>query len=84
MRSLPAPVTTPARTLTTGVYGRPVTERRTALVELDAMTAVSTVEPDALLLELVATPEGRADPYPRYAALRARRPCTGARSASGR
>lgn len=34
------------------------------------MTAVSTVEPDALLLELIATPEGRADPYPRYAALR--------------
>ena len=38
------------------------------------MTAVSTVEPDALLLELIATPEGRADPYPRYAALRARAP----------
>jgi cytochrome P450 len=38
------------------------------------MTAVSTVEPDALLLELIATPEGRADPYPRYAALRERAP----------
>jgi len=35
---------------------------------------VSTVEPDALLLELIATPEGRADPYPRYAALRERAP----------
>ena len=38
------------------------------------MTAVTTVEPDALLLELIATPEGRADPYPRYAALRAKAP----------
>jgi cytochrome P450 len=38
------------------------------------MTAVSTIEPDALLLELIATPEGRADPYPRYAALRERAP----------
>ncbi|MBA2624264.1 MAG: cytochrome P450 [Acidimicrobiia bacterium] len=28
------------------------------------------VDPDALLLELLATPEGRADPYPRYAAVR--------------
>jgi len=35
------------------------------------MTSVSAVEPDALLAELVATPEGRADPYPRYANLRA-------------
>ncbi|MDP1807545.1 MAG: cytochrome P450 [Acidimicrobiales bacterium] len=35
---------------------------------------MSTVEPDALLLELIATPEGRADPYPRYAALRERAP----------
>jgi cytochrome P450 len=34
------------------------------------MPVASTVEPDALLAELVATPEGRADPYPRYAALR--------------
>ncbi len=35
------------------------------------MTAAPTVEADALLAELVATPEGRADPYPRYATLRA-------------
>jgi cytochrome P450 len=34
------------------------------------MTTTASVEPDALLMELVATPEGRADPYPRYAALR--------------
>ena len=34
----------------------------------------STVAPDALLMELVATPEGRADPYPRYAGLRAQAP----------
>jgi cytochrome P450 len=34
----------------------------------------STVVPDALLMELVATPEGRADPYPRYAGLRAQAP----------
>jgi len=38
------------------------------------MTTASAVDPDALLLELVATPEGRADPYPRYAALRQRAP----------
>lgn len=38
------------------------------------MTPVSTVVPDALLMELVATPEGRADPYPRYAGLRAQAP----------
>lgn len=38
------------------------------------MTAVSAVQPDSLLMELVATPEGRADPYPRYAALRAMAP----------
>ena len=37
------------------------------------MTTVST-DADALLLELVATPEGRTDPYPRYAALRERAP----------
>ncbi|MDQ4091384.1 MAG: cytochrome P450 [Actinomycetota bacterium] len=37
------------------------------------MTTVSA-NADALLLELVATPEGRADPYPRYAALRERAP----------
>jgi cytochrome P450 len=38
------------------------------------MTTVSTAPPDALLMELVATPEGRADPYPRYAGLRAQAP----------
>lgn len=35
---------------------------------------MSDVEPDGLLVELVATPEGRADPYPRYATLRAAAP----------
>ncbi len=30
----------------------------------------AALDADTLLLELVATPEGRADPYPRYAALR--------------
>ncbi|MFN2506687.1 MAG: cytochrome P450 [Acidimicrobiales bacterium] len=34
----------------------------------------TSVDADTLLLELVATPEGRADPYPRYAALRAQAP----------
>ena len=34
------------------------------------MTAASAVEADSIILELVATPEGRADPYPRYATLR--------------
>ena len=34
------------------------------------MSTVSAIEPDALLAELVATPEGRVDPYPRYAKLR--------------
>ena len=34
------------------------------------MSTVTNVEADALLAELVATPEGRADPYPRYAKLR--------------
>ncbi len=38
------------------------------------MPTVAAVDPDALLAELVATPEGRADPYPRYATLRARAP----------
>ncbi len=28
------------------------------------------VDPDALLAEILTTPEGRADPYPRYAAIR--------------
>jgi cytochrome P450 len=35
---------------------------------------VSQADSDALLAELVATPEGRADPYPRYATLRAQAP----------
>ena len=34
------------------------------------MSSATTVEADNLLVDLVATPEGRADPYPRYAALR--------------
>jgi cytochrome P450 len=34
------------------------------------MTTAAALDADTLLLELVATPEGRADPYPRYAALR--------------
>ena len=38
------------------------------------VSTVSAVEPDNLLVELVATPEGRADPYPRYAALRSAAP----------
>jgi len=38
------------------------------------MTTVPTVEADGLLAELVATPEGRSDPYPRYATLRALAP----------
>ncbi|MGH9183797.1 MAG: cytochrome P450 [Acidimicrobiales bacterium] len=35
---------------------------------------LGAAEADALLLELVATPEGRADPYPRYARLREQAP----------
>jgi len=34
------------------------------------MTSAPPFNADALLMELVATPEGRADPYPRYAGLR--------------
>jgi cytochrome P450 len=34
------------------------------------VTTTPTIDADTLLLELVATPEGRADPYPRYATLR--------------
>ena len=34
----------------------------------------TAIDPDALLLELVATPEGRADPYERYRALRTMAP----------
>lgn len=38
------------------------------------MTAATSYEADALLAELVATPEGRSDPYARYARLRALAP----------
>ena len=38
------------------------------------MTTTPVVDADALLMELVATPEGRADPYSRYATLRALSP----------
>ncbi|HYX44823.1 MAG TPA: cytochrome P450 [Acidimicrobiales bacterium] len=38
------------------------------------MTTAPPVDADTLLVELVATPEGRADPYSRYAALRAHAP----------
>ena len=38
------------------------------------MATASPVDADTLLVELVATPEGRADPYPRYATLRAHAP----------
>jgi cytochrome P450 len=38
------------------------------------MPTASATDADGLLLELVATPEGRADPYPRYARLRAEAP----------
>ncbi len=38
------------------------------------MTTTPVVEADALLMELVGTPEGRADPYTRYATLRALSP----------
>ncbi len=38
------------------------------------MSSLSPAAADALLAELVATPEGRADPYPRYAMLRAGAP----------
>jgi cytochrome P450 len=34
------------------------------------VTTTLPVDADGLLVELVATPEGRADPYSRYAALR--------------
>jgi cytochrome P450 len=41
---------------------------------MDDRAAASHVDPDTLLMELVATPEGRADPYPLYASLRASAP----------
>lgn len=34
------------------------------------MSDTSTVDPDALLAEILLTPEGKADPYARYAAIR--------------
>ena len=34
------------------------------------MTDTTTVDPDALLAEILLTPEGKADPYSRYAAIR--------------
>ena len=37
---------------------------------MTSAASVDTVQADALLAELVATPEGRADPYSRYARLR--------------
>ncbi len=39
-----------------------------------AEPAVADVDADTIVMELVATPEGRADPYSRYAALRAQAP----------
>jgi len=38
------------------------------------MTTMPLVDADTLLAELVATPEGRADPYSRYATLRSQAP----------
>jgi cytochrome P450 len=38
------------------------------------MTDTALVDPDALLGEIMLTPEGRADPYPRYAAIREQAP----------
>ncbi len=38
------------------------------------MADATAVDPDALLAQAVLTPEGRADPYPRYAALREHAP----------
>jgi cytochrome P450 len=38
------------------------------------MASAPPIDADSLLMELVATPEGRTDPYPRYAALRTHAP----------
>jgi cytochrome P450 len=38
------------------------------------MTTEAAIDPDSLVVELVATPEGRADPYSRYATLRTHTP----------
>jgi cytochrome P450 len=40
------------------------------------MTDTTTVDVDALLAEILLTPEGKADPYPRYAAIREFAPAT--------
>ena len=38
------------------------------------MTDTTAIDPDALLAEILLTPEGKADPYPRYAAIREHAP----------
>ncbi|MET1000350.1 MAG: cytochrome P450, partial [Acidimicrobiia bacterium] len=38
------------------------------------MTDAPTLDVDALLAEILLTPEGKADPYPRYAAIREHAP----------
>src|SRR3954470_17984205 len=38
--------------------------------ERDGMTDTTTVDPQALLAEILLTPEGKADPYSRYTAIR--------------
>jgi cytochrome P450 len=45
------------------------------------MDDTTTADPDALLAEILLTPEGKADPYPRYAAIREHAPAF--RSAMG-
>ncbi|MBV9950577.1 MAG: cytochrome P450 [Acidimicrobiia bacterium] len=45
------------------------------------MSDTTTVDPDALFAEILLTPEGKADPYPRYAAIREHAPAF--RSATG-
>jgi cytochrome P450 len=44
------------------------------LPDAEPFAAEDTAELDAVLFELLVTPEGRADPYPRYARLRERAP----------
>ena len=38
------------------------------------MTDTTAIDPDVLLAEILLTPEGKADPYPRYAAIREHAP----------
>jgi hypothetical protein len=38
------------------------------------VTDTTAIDPDALLAEILLTPEGKADPYPRYAAIREHAP----------